>query len=248
MTKYVDTHCHLDGYSRPLDVIKAAEGAGVAIVAVTELPSAYQALIVKLGARRGVLPALGLHPLRAEKASSLELSLFQRLLARAEFVGEVGLDFSREGVASRGRQLQVFEALLAHTAIQSKVLTVHSRGAEAETIDRLAQARVAAVLHWYSGPVKQIDRALDAGMYFSVNPAMLRSRAGVRVLASVPQDRILVETDGPFVRVGRRPAEPRDVPMVVTALADRWRMTSTEAAETVRNTLATLRSRPAHEP
>ncbi len=243
MTPYVDTHCHLDRYRRPLDVLRAAKRAGVAVVAVTELPSAYQAITVKLGARPGVLPALGLHPLRAEKASPLELSLFHRLLARAEFVGEVGLDFSREGVASRRRQLHVFEALLAHSAIRSKVLTVHSRRAETETIERLAQARVAAVLHWYSGPVKHIDRALDAGICFSVNPAMLRSPTGLRVLAAVPQDRILVETDGPYVRVGRGPVEPTDVPVVVAAIADRWGMTPTEAAEKIQNTFATLRLR-----
>jgi TatD DNase family protein len=59
-------------------------------------------------------------------------------------------------------------------------------------------------LHWYSGPGKYIDRALTAGMLFSINPAMLRSRTGARVLEAVPQDRILIETDGPYVKLGNR--------------------------------------------
>jgi TatD DNase family protein len=189
------------------------------------------------------VPALGLHPLRAQGASPLELSLFQRLLPRAALVGEVGLDFSREGQASRHRQVQVFEALLTHSAIRSKVLTVHSRRAERETIDRLAAAQVAAILHWYSGPEKHIDRALNAGMCFSVNPAMLRSPTGSRVLAAVPQDRILVETDGPYVRRGGRPVSPVDVPAVVSALAEQWQMTPTEATRRVGETWETLRSR-----
>lgn len=240
---YVDTHCHLDRYPRPLEILAGAHSAGVTVVAVTELPSSYQALAVKLGSRAGVIPALGLHPLRAQSASSLERSLFDRLLARAAFVGEVGLDFSSKGQGSRRRQLQVFEAILAHSVIRSKVLTVHSRGAEVETIDRLAQARVPAILHWYSGAVKHIERALDAGMCFSVNPAMLRSQTGRRIMAAVPPERILVETDGPYVNARGRRVAPEDVPGVVSALSERWGMTPAEARLRIDETLDGLRSR-----
>lgn len=243
MRQFVDTHCHLDRYPRPLEILGAAARAGVTMVAVTELPSAYQALTVKLGRRDGVLPALGLHPLRAQGASALEVSLFQRLLPSTDFVGEVGLDFSRDGQASRRRQILVFEAVLAHSAIRSKVLTVHSRRAEAETIDRLAQARVPAILHWYSGAVKYIERALDAGMCFSVNPAMLRSPTGLRVLSAVPPERILVESDGPYLKVSGRRVAPEDIPGVVSALSERWGMTPAEAGQRIAETLETLQSR-----
>jgi TatD DNase family protein len=230
---YVDTHCHLDRYPRPLDVLEQAHSAGVTVVAVTELPSSYQALAVKLGSRAGVVPALGLHPLRAGAASALERSLFDRLLAHAPLVGEVGLDFSREGEGSRRVQIQVFESILAHSAVRSKVLTVHSRRAEAETIQRLVDAGVAAILHWYSGPAKHIEPALAAGMFFSVNPAMLRSRTGRQVLALVPQDRLLIETDGPYVRLGNRRARPDDVPTVIGSIAERWKLTPAEVAQTI---------------
>jgi TatD DNase family protein len=240
---YVDTHCHLDRYARPVDVLKRALSADVTVVSVTDLPSSYQALVVKLGRRAGVVPALGLHPLRAAAASPLERSLFDRLLARAPFVGEVGLDFSREGQASRRAQLQVFEAILSHSAIGSKVLTVHSRRAEAETIERLVAAQVSAILHWYSGPAKHIERALAAGILFSINPAMLRSQTGARVLAAVPQDRVLIETDGPYVKISNRVARPDDVPVVVRSLAERWRLTPAEVAQTIRGTWDALLSR-----
>lgn len=234
--RYADTHCHLDRYPRPLDILDQARSAGVAIVAVTELPSAYQALTVKLGPRAGVAPALGLHPLRAGTASPLERSLFARFLARAPFVGEVGLDFSREGEGSRRVQIQFFESMLAHSAVRSKVLTVHSRRAEGETIQRLVDADVAAILHWYSGPAKYIEAALAGGMLFSVNPAMLRSRTGSRVLGAVPQDRLLIETDGPHVKLGNRPARPDDVPTVIESLAKLWKLTPAEAAQTIQAT------------
>jgi TatD DNase family protein len=243
VTTYVDTHCHLDRYPRPLDVLEAAGAANVTVVAVTEIPSAYQALAVKLGPRRGVLPALGFHPLRVQGASSLERSLFDRLLIRAHFVGEVGLDFSREGQASRRRQLQTFESILALPAIRSKVMTVHSRRAEPEAISLLTQAGAVAILHWYSGAVKHVDAALAAGMCFSVNPAMLVSTSGGRVLAAVPPDRVLIETDGPYVRQRGRPTAPTDVPAIVASLARRWGMTPTEAATRIGQTWAELNER-----
>jgi TatD DNase family protein len=131
----------------------------VVTVAVTELPSGFQRLALQLGKRKFVRVALGLHPMRAASASPLELALFTRLLDRTDYVGEVGLDGSRDGRATLRGQLKVFEHLLSQPRIKTKVLTVHSRGAEAETIQRLGQAGVTAILHWYSGALKHIDAA-----------------------------------------------------------------------------------------
>jgi TatD DNase family protein len=103
-------------------------------------------------------------------------------------VGEVGLDFSREGAATKALQIKTFEALLSHSAIPSKVLTVRSRGAENAVIERLQAANATGILHWYSGPVRLIDRALSAGLYFSINPAMLRSQNGRRIIAAIPRE------------------------------------------------------------
>jgi TatD DNase family protein len=222
MSRYVDAHCHVDRYQDPRAVLRAGEAAGVVTIAVTELPSMFQKHEMVLRGVPGLRLALGLHPLRAGTANAMELGLFRRLIDRTDYVGEVGLDFSREGKASRVRQLQIFEAVLAHPRITEKVLSVHTRGAEAECIDRLAGAGATAILHWYSGPLGQLDRAVAAGFYFSVNPAMLSSRNGQRILDRIPRDRVLTETDGPYTRVAGRVAEPRDVPWLVEQLAARW--------------------------
>jgi hypothetical protein len=66
------------------------------------------------------------------------------------------------------------------------VVTVHSRGAEAVVIQGLRTAGVAAILHWYTGPLGLIEEALAAGLYFSINPAMLRAEKGRKVIAAVP--------------------------------------------------------------
>lgn len=95
---------------------------------------------------------------------------------------------------------------------------MHSRGAELETIRCLAEARSRAILHRYSGPLKHIDTALAAGLWVSVNLAMLRSKNGQRIVAALPCVRVVTETDGPYAKFGQRPSEPRDIPAVIVGL------------------------------
>lgn len=238
--RLVDTHCHIDQYPDPVSVIKAAEAAGVVTVAVTELPSRYQRLALRLGKRRLVRVALGLHPMRAAKASPMELALFTELLDDVDYVGEVGLDGSRDGRVHLKSQITVFEHLLQQPRIKHKVLTVHSRGAEAEVVERLSQTEVTAILHWYSGPLKHIEVAASAGLYFSVNPAMLRSINGQRIVAALPRERVVIETDGPYTKVSGRPSEPKDTPGLIGALADAWGEDRDETQQRVFKTMRTL--------
>jgi TatD DNase family protein len=239
---FVDTHCHVESYARPLAVLEAAADSNVVTVAVTALPSEFERLDLELPRLRNLRLALGLHPLRINEANEMELRLFERLLERTDYVGEVGLDFSQLGRATRLRQIEVFERILRSAAIQTKVLTVHARGAEEESIERLAQVKARAILHWYTGPLKHVDAALAAGLYFSVNPAMLVSRSGQRLLAALPPERVLCETDGPFTEIDGRPAEPRDVPRIVDALGRRWGVTTAEARERIFENLVVLRT------
>ena len=222
MTTFVDTHCHIDRYRDPMNVLAAASAANVVTVAVTELPSSFQRLALRLGKKAGVRVALGFHPMKAGAVTPLELALFTRSLDRVEYVGEVGLDGSQDGRATLRAQVKLFEQLLSQPRIRTKILTVHSRGAEQETIRRLAQAGVTGILHWYSGALKHIDAAVDAGLWFSVNSAMLRSERGQRVVNALPRERIVTETDGPYTKIGGRPAEPKDIPAVVLGLARTW--------------------------
>jgi TatD DNase family protein len=217
MSWYVDTHCHLDLFRNPTKTLD--EAADTVVVAVTELPSRYKLLYARFRKDKRVRVALGLHPLRAATAGPLEEGHLVRLLASVEYVGEVGLDFSSHGKDTAAAQLRVFERLLAEPALRYKVVTVHSRGAEADTIQRLRQARVPAILHWYTGPQRVVDDALAAGMYFSINPAMLRSKKGQMLLPLLPHDRILTESDGPFARARGHEASPSDMQWLVAELA-----------------------------
>jgi TatD DNase family protein len=226
-----------------MEVLRDASTSGVVVVAVTELPSSYQRLALRLGSRPRVRLALGMHPLRARLATALELTLFTRLLDCTDYVGEVGLDGSREGRSTLREQRKLFEYLLGQPRIRTKILTVHSRGAEAETIERLADARVIAILHWYTGALGDIDAALDAGLYFSVNMAMLRSRSGLRVLAALPPDRVVTETDGPYTKVAGRASQPGDIPQTVLALSRTWNEEPDQARARIYATMTSLAQR-----
>jgi TatD DNase family protein len=238
--KYVDSHCHVDRFKEPMAVVRRAEEASVVTVAVTELPSQFQRLSLRLGKRRSVRVGLGMHPLQADRATPMELALFTQLLDKTDYVGEVGLDRSQHGRESFRAQVKVFEHLLEQPRLKSKVLTVHCRGAEGETIERLAVADVVAVLHWYTGPLKHVDAALEAGLWFSVNQAMLRSRKGHRIVEALPRERVVTETDGPYAKLAGRAAEPKDIPSLVSGLAQVWKEEPEQARQRVFQNMAAI--------
>lgn len=225
----VDTHCHLADYASPMDVVHQAEAVRTGIVAVTGHPDEYRRLRARLGPRAMVTVALGLHPLRAATFRPIDLARFFRFVPEARWIGEVGLDFSPQGIGTKRQQIRVFETVLSEAQPRRHPLTVHTRGAERETIDRLAQVDARAVLHWYSGPLTHVDDALAAGAYFSINPTMLRSSRSAQLVAAVPRERILLETDGPFARVGRREARPTDLVKTLEQVAHRWSVAPDEA-------------------
>lgn len=218
----IDTHCHVGAYSDPMAIIRTADVANATIVAVTEDPDEYRRLKTRLGRRSNVEVALGLHPLRAASFSPNDLARFFRFVPQCKWIGEVGLDFSRVGVATRKQQLRVFDVVLTEAQPGRHPLTVHSRGAERDVIQRLADARLPGVLHWYSGPLGPIDDALAAGLYFSFNVAMTRSKKFPALLRAIPSERILLETDGPYAKSGGRPAQPNELDVVVRDFAHAW--------------------------
>lgn len=238
MSLYIDTHCHLNLFRDPPKTLDGAPQT--VVVLVTELPSQYRLLAVRFRGDRRVRVALGLHPLQAATASALELSQLTRQLANTEYVGEVGLDFSRHGRDTKDAQLKVFDRLLAQPALRHKVVTVHSRGAEAAVIERLKAAGVVAILHWYTGSVRLTADALAAGLYFSINPAMLRTEKGKALIAALPHDRVLTESDGPFAKAHGRQAAPADMTMLVSELAQAWGVLPHEVREQIYGNMARL--------
>ena len=238
----LDAHCHLDRYKDPMAVGKEAGDRGVFTLAVTHLPSHFRAGHRQALKLRGVRLAVGLHPLAAESHAK-EQGLFLDCLEQTSYVGEVGLDFSREGIGTRRRQLDSFRLVATSLARSHKVVSLHSRGAEAAVLDAITEAGVPrAIFHWYTGSLPVADEAVTKGHLFSVNPAMVESPSGRRLIARIPPDRILSETDGPYSRVKGRASNPWDVSLVEQYLASEWGMQPDAARARIWDTFRALLS------
>lgn len=234
----LDTHCHVDLFPDPSALVKEIERLRVYTIAVTNTPSVFARLVEIVGASRYTRPALGLHPELAVERQR-ELPQFAALLPQTRYVGEVGLDYQSNVEADRVTQRRVLSAIIDQCdAAGGKVVTVHSRRAAEDVVDAFGQRfRGHYILHWYSGGVRALRRALANGAYISVNPAMARSKRGRALIAEVPRDRVLTETDGPFVTVGPPavavPAVPGDVLRVLSEIAGLWSVSPAEARAVV---------------
>jgi len=240
----LDTHCHLDLYPEPAEVAKVLEATDTIAVAVTARPSAFKALQRRFGRVRRVRPALGVHPLEVGEMSVREWQLFEALVDETTYIGEVGLDFGPQGVASRPAQEDAFRRVLRTVAGRGKVLSVHSRRAEATALELLVgEGYGPVVFHWYTGPAHVLDAIVARGHYLSINPAMTQSDRGRRLIARIPRDRILLESDGPFAVVDARPALPSDVRRVVTYLAETWAVPPASVTATLHRSFLELLER-----
>lgn len=219
----VDFHCHLDLYPDHAAAIAEAEAARIYTLAVTTTPKAWPRNHRLTQDTRYVRAALGLHPqLVAERPD--DLALWQRYLPETRYVGEVGLDAGPRHYKSLPAQTAAFRTVLECCAkAGEKILTVHSVRAASAVLDliqaHLPPSRAVVVMHWFTGSKSEANRALELGCYFSVNAEMANSDRGTTLLATLPIDRVLSETDGPFTKTDGRPARPSDVSTAVEVIA-----------------------------
>ena len=226
----IDTHCHIDQFPRPLAIVEAAERARVATIAVTNLPSHYLAGRPHVQNRRYLRLALGLHPLAA-RDHARELEGFLRLATEADYFGEIGLDFSREGIQTKDIQIRSFRRVAECLAQRHRFATLHTRSAETAALKILGEHKVGPVIfHWFTGGEAELTQILAAGHYVSVNPSMMQSHRWQRLFTLVPSERVLTETDGPHVQIKGRSVDPSKINDVLIWLAQRW-VVELESAE-----------------
>ncbi len=219
----VDAHCHVDLYPDPMAMLRRIEDAGIHVVTVTNLPSVFGPNVAIAAPYDRVHVALGLHP-ELVKSHGHEISVLRELLPEAQFIGEVGLDFTTNDRDEREHQRAVLGNVLTWCAdAGNKVLTIHSRRAASDVISMIGtDYPCSAILHWFSGSTAQLKRAAAAGLYFSVNAGMIRSKNGQSLIEQMPPECVLTESDGPFLQTNRCPAEPAGIALVVDYLSKRW--------------------------
>ena len=221
---FVDFHTHLDLYPDLVAAVQDCDASRTATLAVTTTPRAFERNCEVAATSEYVRVGLGLHPqLVAERAGELEM--LERLLPMTRYVGEVGLDAGPRHYRSFDLQKRVFRSILCLCAeAGDKILSVHSVRSGRQVLDLVEEyvpkGRGTVVLHWFTGSAKEAQRGVDLGCYYSVNEQMLQSPNGLRVLAAIPEDRLLTETDGPFVKRGDNAIGPGDVRRVVGLIAE----------------------------
>ena len=223
----IDTHAHLDGGTdHAAALVRRAKDAGVTrIVAVGSGIDSCRAALRLTHEHEGVYAALGIHPHQAGSEDATRLAELRDLLGdtAAVAVGETGLDFYRD-YAPHDAQLELFERQLALAQELGKPVVVHTRAADEETSRALERFGGTVVLHCFSSP-GLVPVALERGCYvsFAGNVTFPKAAELRAAAAAVPADRLLAETDSPYLApqpVRGRENEPANVVHTLTTLAE----------------------------
>lgn len=264
MPEMIDTHCHLnfDRYDPDRDaIVQEAAAAGVTriIIPAVDIETSHQALALA-DTHDGVFAAVGVHPNSTGEFDEATLSEIEALSHKPKVIaiGEIGLDYYWDK-SPKDKQRTAFEAQLALAAKHELPVIIHNREASADVIAVLEswattlpdslKARP-GVLHSFSASQDIADRALAIGFYLGfTGPITFKKAEELRHIArTVPLERILVETDGPFLTPepyrGKR-NKPEYIPYIVDRLAGLKGIPTDEMAETTTKNAVRLFNLPA---
>jgi len=232
-----DSHAHLDACDEPVfALLERARAAGVERVVTigTGIASSRRALELA-DEHAGVFAALGIDPHQAGTAESGRVDELRELLAhpKAVAVGETGLDTVRR-YAGALEQRRLFDRHLALADELELPVVIHNREADDETAAALESFSGTVVLHCFSSP-EFVPVAVDRGYYvsFAGNATYPKASALREAAAAIPQDRILVETDSPFLSpqaTRGTPNEPANVTHTIRVLAEARRVADDKLA------------------
>ncbi|MET0592863.1 MAG: TatD family hydrolase [Polyangiaceae bacterium] len=253
----VDSHCHLDPtylHGGPSDVLNRAKAAGVGTfvcIGVGRDLGAARAAVALARQRDDVFATVGVHP---HDAATMDEKGFEEIAAlardpRVVAIGEIGLDYHYDH-SPRDVQQAVFRRMIALARDVKKPIVIHTRSAPADTLDILAaeNARdVGGIIHCFSEDRAFAERALPLDFDLSFSGILTFKNAhGIRDAARyAPVDRIMVETDSPFlapVPMRGKPCEPAYIVHTARCLAElRGETFEAVAAQTTKNAASRLR-------
>jgi TatD DNase family protein len=219
----IDTHAHLDACADPPgEVVARARAAGVErILTVGTTVEGCRTALALADELEGVFAILGIHPHEASSAGDDDVREVRELLRhpKAVGVGETGLDYYRD-YAPREAQRELFERLLAVATDTGKPVVIHTRAANDDTLEVLRGFDGDVVLHCFSAPAL-LPEALERGWYVSfAGNATFPKATDLRLAATrVPADRLLAETDSPYLPPQPRRGRPNEPAYVVHTLA-----------------------------
>jgi TatD DNase family protein len=233
----VDAHAHVDKYGEDIEsALAEIRQIRVLTTAVSMDVESYQSARSLARKEPLITPGFGIHPWNAPMFVG-SLSQLLPYVSEAPVIGEIGLDYHFvKDASSYPAQRKVFDFLLDSASRLGKPVNLHTKGAERDVVDRIAaHSGVSAVVHWYSGPVAEMDRLLDLGAYFTVGVALLHSSKVDEIAQRIPPERVLTETDNPggWSWLSGTPGYPRLLLQVLDRLAQLRAVARDDLVETI---------------
>ena len=242
MTSFIDTHCHLDILeSTPEETIIEAKQAGVqrmVTIAVDEPSLDFVSSTVQ--EFPAVYGSAGLHP---HDASKLTKSLFQKIrqLAKEQHkliaIGEIGLDYHYMNSPAEIQQ-QAFRKQLQLAVELNLPVILHSREAETDTLNIMQEFPVPShgVAHSFTSSIEMARNLVEMGWYLGINGIVTFKNAEDlrKVVRWLPLDRLLLETDSPFLAptpFRGKPNKPAHIPLIATFIAELREISLEELAQ-----------------
>ncbi|HEY8804272.1 MAG TPA: Qat anti-phage system TatD family nuclease QatD [Clostridium sp.] len=201
--KLLDTHCHLDLSKHMEKIVRELFKEDISIITMTTTPRAFKKNKEICKNNINIKVALGLHPQLVGQREN-ELDLLLRYLEDAKFIGEIGIDANTQHVATINQQIRVFNRIIDMCDwYGNKVISIHSVKS-AELVLKIMEGIIRNksnkyILHWFTGNQNDLHKAIELGCYFSVNKKMLNTLGGKNLIKNIPRNKILLETDAPFI-------------------------------------------------
>ena len=194
----IDSHIHLHEFGDPLIRVYCGYKTGYLLLAVSDdLPSSQRTLEISSKCSN-VLPAVGIHPWRVERAGVREVDQILQLGGEVKFLGEIGLDL-RFVPSTFQKQLEIFRRFLEVAERHGLGVSVHGAGAWRHVIAELKSYKVRAIIaHWFTGSIKDLKELLDYGSFIGINPAIKIQAKSKDVVRETPLEAILTESDSPY--------------------------------------------------
>lgn len=224
----IDLHCHLDLYKDPISLLPEVKRRCKYVLAVTTSPRAWEKTKQVFAGVDCIQVALGLHPeILSSKMNEIDMLLSN--ICHCKYIGEVGIDGSEQYKSTFQMQKNLFrEVALTAEKCGGRIISIHSRNAAKDVLDIIENDMTTSlpVLHWFSGTIKELERANALGCWFSVSPAMLSGRKGKSLVSMMPLSKILPETDAPFTEKRGVPYMPWEACEIIDTLKDIFSLNS----------------------
>lgn len=232
----IDIHAHLcfGDYDKDMHdiLVKCRREMAAVIVGTARYDEGVKALELSRKNHGFIFPTLGYHPTEGDESDKI-MQLIRENADRIVGVGEVGLDHHWEKDASKqAKQKEIFSRFIGLAKNIGKPLVIHSWDAESECFEMVKDAGVEAVFHCFSGSRELAKEITEHGFYVSISTMVLFSKNIRKIAGDIPLDKMLLETDSPFLSPNKE-QDPRNYPWNIKLSAAKIAELRSDSAENV---------------